>query len=120
MKLSDFGLRSDIMLELSILARYVRCCCTWLPKCSRMVLNRRRQSLGGKCIGWKVVWLGYVQYYRNGGVVYDGEWLDDDPLEKRIEVTSVTVLLPLSIPPVKYFVREGRFSPPFSNNTRIR
>ena len=65
-------------------------------------------------------WGRGVQYDRNGVVVYDGEWLNDIPLEKRIEIRSACVLLPLSIPPVKYFVREGRFSPPFSNNTRIR
>ena len=38
-------------------------------------------------------WGRGVQYDRNGVVVYDGEWLNDAPLEKRIEVTSVTVLL---------------------------
>ena len=114
------GLGRDIMIEISMVARYVRCWCAWLPKCSRMMLNRRRQSLEGRCIGWEAVWLGCAHFDRNGVVVYDGEWLDDAPLEKRIEVTSVTVLLPLSISPVKCFVRKGRFSPPFSYNTRIR
>ena len=78
------------------------------------------RSSEGRCIGWEAVWLGCIQLDRNGVVVYDGEWLNDGPLEKRIEITSVTVLLPLSISPDKYFVREGRFSPPFSDNTRIR
>ena len=38
-------------------------------------------------------WGRGVQYDRNGVVVYDGEWLNDAPLEKRIEITSVNVLL---------------------------
>ena len=41
------------------------------------------------------MWLGCVQYDRIGVVVYDGECLDDDPLKKRVEITSATVLLPL-------------------------
>ena len=73
---------------------------------------------GEWCDGMR--WGRGVQYDRNGVVVYDGEWLNDDPLEKRIEIISVTVLLPPSISPVKYSVREGRFSPPFSFNPRIR
>ena len=78
----------------------------------------RLEYEGEWCDGGR--WGRGVQYDRNGVVVYDGEWLNDIPLEKRIEIRSACVLLPLSIPPVKYFVREGRFSPPFSNNTRIR
>ena len=113
-------LRRDIMLGVLMVARYVTRWCSWLSKWSRMVLNWRMRSSEGRCIGWEAVWLGCIQLDRNGVVVYDGEWLNDGPLEKRIEVTSVTVLLPLSISPVKYFVREGRFSPPFSDNTRIR
>ena len=38
-------------------------------------------------------WGRGVQYDRNGVVVYDSEWLNDDRLEKRVEVTSATVLL---------------------------
>ena len=39
----------------------------------------------------------------------------------RRELRShLRLLLPRSISPVKYFVREGRFSPPFSYNARIR
>ena len=38
-------------------------------------------------------WGRGVQYDRNGVVVYDGEWLNDGPLEKRVEVTSANVLL---------------------------
>ena len=30
---------------------------------------------------------------RNGVVVYDGEWLNDAPLEKRVKIRSTTVLL---------------------------
>ena len=38
-------------------------------------------------------WGRGVQYDRNGVVVYDGEWLNDGRLEKRVEVTSASVLL---------------------------
>ena len=38
-------------------------------------------------------WGRGIQYDRNGVVVYDGEWLNDDPLEKRVEVISANVLL---------------------------
>ena len=38
-------------------------------------------------------WGRGVQYDRNGVVVYDGEWLNDAPLEKRVEITSATELL---------------------------
>ena len=38
-------------------------------------------------------WGRGVQYDRNGVVVYDGEWLNDVPLKKRVEVTSASVLL---------------------------
>ena len=65
-------------------------------------------------------WGRGVLFDRNGVIVYDGEWLNDDPLEKRVEIVSASVLLPPSISPVKYSVREGRFSPPFSFNPRIR
>ena len=65
-------------------------------------------------------WGRGVQYDRNGVVVYDGEWLNDIPLKKRVEITSANVFLLLSISPVKYFVCEDRFSPPFSYNARIR
>ena len=44
--------------------------------------------MDGKPCGWDVL------YDRNGVVVYDGEWLNDDPLNRRIEITSATVLLP--------------------------
>ena len=46
---------------------------------------------GEWCDGMR--WGRGVQYDRNGVVVYDGEWLNDAPLEKRVEVTSATVLL---------------------------
>ena len=46
---------------------------------------------GEWCDGMR--WGRGVQLDRNGVVVYDGEWLNDIPLEKRVEVTSVTVLL---------------------------
>ena len=46
--------------------------------------------MDGKPYGWDVL------YYRNGVVVYDGEWLNDDPLEKRIEITSATIVTPLN------------------------
>ena len=51
----------------------------------------RVEYVGEWCEGMR--WGRGVQYDRNGVVVYDGEWLNDAPLEKRIEVTSVTVLL---------------------------
>ena len=38
-------------------------------------------------------WGRGIQYDRNGVVVYDGEWLIDAPLEKRIEITCANVLL---------------------------
>ena len=38
------------------------------------------------------MWLGCAHFDRNGVVVYDGEWLNNGPLNQRIEVTSVTVL----------------------------
>ena len=38
-------------------------------------------------------WGRGVQYDRNGVVVYDGEWLNDAPLEKRVKIRSTTVLL---------------------------
>ena len=43
------------------------------------------------------MWLGCVQYDRNGVVVYDGEWLNDDPLNQRIEITSATIVTPLNL-----------------------
>ena len=46
---------------------------------------------GEWCDGMR--WGRGVQYDRNGVVVYDSEWLNDDRLEKRVEVTSATVLL---------------------------
>ena len=46
---------------------------------------------GEWCDGMR--WGRGTQYDRNGVVVYDGEWLNDAPLEKRVEVTSATVLL---------------------------
>ena len=46
---------------------------------------------GEWCDGMR--WGRGVQFDRNGIVVYDGEWLNDAPLEKRVEVTSATVLL---------------------------
>ena len=51
----------------------------------------RLEYEGEWCDGGR--WGRGVQYDRNGVVVYDGEWLNDDRLEKRIEITSVTVLL---------------------------
>ena len=46
---------------------------------------------GEWCDGMR--WGRGILYDRNGVVVYDGEWLNDAPLEKRVEVTSATVLL---------------------------
>ena len=39
------------------------------------------------------MWLGCVQYDRNGVVVFEGEWLNDGRLEKRIDITSASMLL---------------------------
>ena len=51
----------------------------------------RLEYEGEWCDGGR--WGRGVQYDRNGVVVYDSEWLNDDRLEKRVEVTSATVLL---------------------------
>ena len=51
----------------------------------------RLEYEGEWCDGMR--WGRGVQYDRNGVVVYDGEWLNDAPLEKRVEVTSANVLL---------------------------
>ena len=52
----------------------------------------RLEYEGEWCDGMR--WGRGVQLDRNGVVVYDGEWLNDDPLNRRIEITSATVLLP--------------------------
>ena len=51
----------------------------------------RLEYEGEWCDG--VRWGRGIQFDRNGIVVYDGEWLNDDRLEKRIEIVSSTVLL---------------------------
>ena len=51
----------------------------------------RLEYEGGWCDGGR--WDRGIQYDRNGVVLCDGEWLNDAPLEKRVEVTSATVLL---------------------------
>ena len=51
----------------------------------------RLEYEGGWCDGMR--WDRGIQYDRNGVVLCDGEWLNGVPLEKRIEVTSATVLL---------------------------
>ena len=51
----------------------------------------RLEYEGEWCEGLR--WGRGVQMDRNGVVVYDGEWLNGVPLEKRIEVTSADVLL---------------------------
>ena len=51
----------------------------------------RLEYEGEWCDGMR--WGRGVLFDRNGVVVYDGEWLNDAPLEKRIEIGSVSVLL---------------------------
>ena len=51
----------------------------------------RLEYEGEWCDGMR--WGRGVQYDRNGVVVYDGEWLNDIPLEKRVKIVSATVLL---------------------------
>ena len=51
----------------------------------------RLEYEGEWCDG--VRWGRGAQYDRNGVVVYDGKWLNGARLEKRIEVTSASVLL---------------------------
>ena len=51
----------------------------------------RLEYEGEWCDGMR--WGRGVQYDRNGVVVYDGEWLNDDRLEKRVKIRSANVLL---------------------------
>ena len=61
--------------------------------------------LNGRSCGWGVL------YDRNGVVVYDGEWLNDDPLNQRIEITSATIVTPLNLSSQVFRSRRPFLSP---------
>lgn len=56
-------------------------------------------------------WGRGVQFDRNGVVVYDGEWLNDDPLNQRIEITSATIVTPLNLSSQVFRSRRPFLSP---------